>query len=295
MKIDTLVRRIKKDWNVDKYPEDWNFVIKEDEKIKAKATPEFLKDHRGLIFKNSKEVNKIFLTCFPSNYVLREIARNRNNNDVLLISHHPFDWNGIDMGFIRYSDKEYRLMEDRGISVMFMHVPWDATRNDKDRVSTGWGTAKKLGMKVKGDFFNYHGANCALYGTLPVKTMTSLEEHIKNRLGNKKLNVFRYGSDEVGLVGFVPGGGNGPDEMEEAHKLGVNTYLTGCTNKSNHPYAVAKSKEFLDLAKEYKINVIGASHYLTEKWAMQYSVPYFRKFKMPVKFIEDLDQMKKLD
>jgi len=293
MKLDSLVRRIKKDWNVDKYPEDWSFVMEGDEKLEAKATPEFLKDHRGLIFNNSKEVNKIFLTCFPSNYVLREIAK--KNKDVLLISHHPFDWNGNEMGFIRYGDKEYRLMEDRGISVMFMHVPWDAVRNDKDRVSTAWGSAKKLNMNVKGKFQEYHGATVSLYGTLPVKTMDNLEKYIKNRLGNKKLNVFRYGSEEVGLVGFVPGGGNGPQEIEEAHEVGVNTYITGCTNKCKHPYSVAKSKEFLDLAKEYKINVIGASHYLTEKWAMQQSVPYFRKFKMPVKFIEDFDQMKVLD
>jgi len=58
---------------------------------------------------------------------------------------------------------------------------------------------------------------------------------------------------------------------------------------------VNKSKEFLNLAKKYKINVIGASHYLTEKWAMQQSVPFFRKYGLPVKFIENNDQFKKLD
>ncbi|MBU3904690.1 MAG: Nif3-like dinuclear metal center hexameric protein [Nanoarchaeota archaeon] len=290
MNLDDIVIQIKKDWDVDKYPEDWNFIIETDDKLKAKATEQFLKENRGLIFKNSNEVKKIYLACFPSTQVLKEISK-----DSLLITHHPFDWNGIGMGFKTYSDEDYKIMEENGISLMFMHVSWDAVRNEKDRVSTGYGTAKILNMSVRGEFQEYHGALVSVYGALPLKTIDELVKYIQEKLGNNSLNVFRFGSNESGLVGLVPGGGNDVDMLQEAHKLGIRTYITGCTNKCQHPYSVSKSKEFLKKAKEYKINIIGASHYLTEKWAMQQSVSYFKKFNFPVKFIENIEQMKILD
>lgn len=294
MKLDELVSRIKEDWDVEKYPEDWSFIVDEDEKLKREATPGFLKENRGLIFRNSDEVSKIYVACFPSTYVLKEIAK-QGIKDVLLVTHHPFDWNGVGMGFKKYTDEDYKLMKENRISLLFMHVPWDALRNEPDRVSTAYGTVKKLDMDVKGEYQEYGGATISLCGILPVKKFADLVKYVEEKLGNDQLNVFNYGSNEVGLVGFVPGGGNDAESIEEAHQKGVNTYITGCTDRCQHPYSQNAAKEFLAKAKELKINVIGASHYLTEKWAMEQSMPYFKKLGVEAEFIEDLEQMKKLD
>lgn len=294
MELNKLVNQIKKDFEVDRFPEDWSFIIEGDEKLKEYATEEFLKRHRDLIFKNSDKVNKIYLACFPNTYVLREIAK-QGIKDVLLITHHPFDWDGTGMGFKRYTNEDYKLMQENRISMMAMHVPWDIARNEPDRVSTAYGTAKKLDMEVEGEFEEYHGALISVYGKLPIKKFDKLAKYLEEKLGNKSLNIFKYGSEEVGLVALVPGGGNDVKFLEEAHNLGVKTYITGCTDKCQHPYSQAKTKEFLAKAKELGINIIGASHYLTEKWAMGQSVPYFERFGLPVEFIEDLEQLKRLD
>ncbi len=295
MDLDNLVSDIKRDWEVERYPEDWSFIIKDDKELEKHATPEFLKENRGLIFKNSKKVNKIYLTCFPSTYVLKEIAK-RNIKDVLLVSHHPFDWDGTGMGFKTYSKEDYELMKKYGISVLFMHVPWDAVRNEEKRVSTAYGTANVLGMKVKGEFEEYFGAIVSLYGDMPGKNFDELaKRYVAEKLGNNHLNLFKFGPNKIGLVAIVPGGGNSAEWLDDAYKLGVRTYLTGCTDRCKHPYQQAKTKEFLAKAKELKLNIIGASHYLTEKWAMEQSKLYFGKFGLPVEFIEDLAQMKVLD
>ena len=292
MNLDKLVSRIRKDFEVSRFPEDWSFVTEGDKKLEKNATKEFLKENRGLIIKSSDEVKKIYLACFPSTYVLKQIAKEK---DVLLITHHPFDWDGTGMGFKRYSNEDYRLMQKNSISLLFMHVPWDHVRNEKNRVSTAYGTAKKLKMKVEGEFQEYHKATVSVYGKLPVKSFDGLVKYVKRNLGKKTLNIFKYGSDEVGLVAVVPGGGNEAEMLEEAHELGVSTYITGCTDRCKNAYSKNKAKKFLAKAKELKMNVIGASHYLTEKWAMQQSVPYFKRFGLPVKFVEDKAQLKKLD
>ena len=150
-------------------------------------------------------------------------------------------------------------------------------------------------MKVKGEYEEYFGATISVYGTLPVKTFSAAIKYVSDRLENKKLNIFKFGTEEVGYVGFVPGGGNDAEWLQEAYDLGVRTYITGCTNRCKHPYAKAKTKRFLAKAKELKLNIIGASHYLTEKWAMEMSIPFFRKYGLPVEFLENKEQYKRLD
>jgi len=294
MKLETLVDQIKKDFELEKFPEDWNFMIEGDEKLRRNATKQFIKTNRGLIFENSEVANKIFLACFPSTYAIKEIV-NEGTKEVLLITHHPFDWDGTGTGFKSFTDEDYDYMKGNGISLMFMHVPWDRVRNDPDRVSTAYGTAKKLKMEVEGEFQEYYGAIVSIYGKLPVKDFDRLVRYLEEKLGNKSLNAFKYGSDEIGRVALVPGGGNDATMLEDAHKLGVKTYITGCTNRCKSPYSIEKSEKFLAKAKELHMNVIGASHYLTEKWAIEQSVPYFRKFGLPVSFIEDLEQLEHLD
>ena len=80
------------------------------------------------------------------------------------------------------------------------------------------------------------------------------------------------------------GGGNDPEMVKELVKLGINTYVTGVT-KINESYA--PSVEFHKVAKENGINVIGATHYSTEKFACIAMVGYFEKLGLPTKFISD--------
>ncbi len=63
--------------------------------------------------------------------------------------------------------------------------------------------------------------------------------------------------------------------------LGINTYVTGVTVLNEF------SKNVHDFEKEKKINVIGGTHYSTEKFACIAICKYFGHKGLGCKFIED--------
>ncbi len=61
----------------------------------------------------------------------------------------------------------------------------------------------------------------------------------------------------------------------------VNVLVTGITTKNEY------SKKAHDLAEKHRINVLGGTHYSTEKFACISMVDYFNKMDLPSEFIED--------
>jgi len=60
-------------------------------------------------------------------------------------------------------------------------------------------------------------------------------------------------------------------------------YITGCTR---HIPSFEPTIEFHRIACERKINVLGATHYTTEKYACIAMIKYFNKIGMQADFIE---------
>lgn len=87
---------------------------------------------------------------------------------------------------------------------------------------------------------------------------------------------------------FISVGGNGPEIIEEIISLGINAYVTGVTNM-NPDYQ--PSIDFHKLANENKINVIGTTHYSSEKFACMAMGEYFQKFGLTCEFIVDKPDM----
>jgi putative NIF3 family GTP cyclohydrolase 1 type 2 len=55
-----------------------------------------------------------------------------------------------------------------------------------------------------------------------------------------------------------------------------------------------RSRAAHDIARENKINILGGSHYSTEKFACMAMCGYFRKQGLPSEFIEDTPVMEDL-
>ncbi len=98
-----------------------------------------------------------------------------------------------------------------------------------------------------------------------------------------KVKTYKYGSDKIqgNRVAFVGGGGNDKIAYRDLPKLKVNTFVTGITVLNDH------SKPAHELAKKCKINLIGGTHYSTEKFACIELCDYFEKLGLPCKFIKD--------
>lgn len=101
--------------------------------------------------------------------------------------------------------------------------------------------------------------------------------------------VFLDGSDKDstayhirnGRVAIVAGGGNDIATVFEMNENDVDILITGISaNSKNY-------SEIHELEQKYHINVLGGTHYSTEKFACQKMCLYFERLGLVSAFIED--------
>lgn len=95
-------------------------------------------------------------------------------------------------------------------------------------------------------------------------------------------------SIEKGRVGIAAGGGCIDFVARELLALGLNTLLTGCTRSIP---SFEPNMEFHRIAEAKKINLVGATHYSTEKYACMAMTGYFGKIGLEADFIEGMPCM----
>ena len=99
-----------------------------------------------------------------------------------------------------------------------------------------------------------------------------------------KTKLYQNGepSIEDGIIGLCAGGGNQVFVIEELLENNVKTLLTGVT-LNNDFFAEAHN-----LGEKHKINIIGGTHYSTEKFACIAMVNYFVRIGLSAEFIDDV-------
>ncbi len=233
----------------------------------------------GLVCDNSEEINKVYTAVFPSNAVMQSIL-DKGEKDVMLFVHHPSIWD------IRKAPAAW-LQMDRGllekfrenrISVYNLHNPLD----NFGEYSTSVTLARVLGVKNLIPFFMYRGGLAGVLGDIDAGTVKELSEKYTLVLGHRT-SLYRYGTGEIkdGRIAVVAGGGNVPEVIEEIANEGVNTLVTGITVK------MGTSQKAHDVARGKGINILGGTHYSTEKPACQVMCEYFKKLGLPAEFIDD--------
>ncbi len=96
---------------------------------------------------------------------------------------------------------------------------------------------------------------------------------MKNSVRNNKI--------KNGIVAVIAGGGNDVEMLKEITKAGVNTFVTGITVKNDH------SRKAHEFAEKHKINILGGTHYSTERFACIKMCEYFKKSGLSSEFVED--------
>lgn len=296
MELKTLVSRLDKEFDIAHVKDEWQWLF--DDLFIEKSLKSFRKEmrHTGLVIKNSDEVNRIYTAFAPSTYVLEQIKK-RGVKGSLLVVKHPFDWDGrkVGPGFIPISQKDYDLMEEMGVSLYSLHTPMDKNRND-EVVSTAYGFAKVIGLKVEEEFAPEGERNpkllLGLIGNVKDKSFDDLVKRLNTTL-HYKVKTMKT-SNDVGRVAIVTGGGFVPELIQEAKDKGCKTYITGIITPNSSEFSQRNYPSELEAVNKIGINMIGASHYLTEKWAMEFSIPYFRQL-CEAEFIEDKSAVKRLE
>jgi putative NIF3 family GTP cyclohydrolase 1 type 2 len=152
--------------------------------------------------------------------------------------------------------------------------------------------AKELQLKITGEFCEYLGCKLGVICKTSFTKIADFASHVENIMGHE-IKVRQYGDEiiERKTVAVAAGGGCIDFVADELTALGINTFLTGCTR----PIPSFKpNMEFHRKARENKINVVGATHYSTEKFACMAMVKYFAGLGIEAEFIEGTTCMEDL-
>jgi putative NIF3 family GTP cyclohydrolase 1 type 2 len=257
MKAKELYAKLDKDFGIESLKDDWSFM-----KFNEYIAPSFKKRYIGLVLDNTVEVKKVCTATIPDTDILEKLIHT-DQTDLLLFSHHAMCYNPTIEGFPFYDIPEDYLskLKNQCISLYVLHIPLDKN----GEYSTSVNLAKNLNLEIIDEFCEYECVKCGVICRTDIKTATELTEHVRSIIGHE-VKLTRNGNDVIqnGLVAIVAGGGSVGFAAKEISELGINMYITGCTRQG---LSVEPIMEFHRITEERKINVIGATHYTTEKYA----------------------------
>ena len=239
----------------------------------------FIKRSMGLVCDFTTEINRVYTAVFPSADVMQKVLED-GTQDAMLFVHHPSIWDirKAPEIFQQMDRKLLQQFKDRRISIYNLHVPLD----NFGKYSTSVTLAKALFIKPENAFAPYFGAMAGVFGKSNCTTVQDLKNKFQE-IVKHEVSLYNYGDNEIkdSTVAIIAGGGNDVDMLEEISKARVNTFVTGITVKNEY-----SSKAHI-YAEKRGINILGGTHYSTEKFACMSMVDYFTKFGLSSEFIKN--------
>jgi len=274
MNTKKLYAILEKDFIFPNLRDDWARYMQEVEDF---LSDNFKQRSMGLVCDNSDSINEVYTAVFPTREVMQFVL-DKGVRDALLFVHHPSIWDLSQDGrpWKQIDIELLKRFKERKISIYNLHVPLDNFGED----STSKTLADAIGIKVEKPFAEYFGGLAGVIGKTDCKTLDELKSRFEKAVGHE-IKLYAYGSFKIKnqLVAVVAGGGNSVDFLKEVTQNKVNTFITGISVLNEH------SKPAHDYAKQNKINILGGTHYSTERFACQAMCKYFEKLGLKCEFI----------
>ena len=269
MNYNKLVRKLDDKFISERYSDVWKDMP---DHVEKEVTDTFKDRMMGLMLDYAQgQINNVYTATFPSKQTVSSI----NDENTLLVTHQAADWDISKDDVFTYSDTEMmKKLQNQGISLYVMHVPLD----DFHEYSTAYALCEDLNLTPETPFFNYKGGQAGIMSEESLN-LTTITERIKE-IVNHEIKIYDYSGSE-GRIGVVGGGGLDKKGLKEMKKAGATTLVTGVTAKNDH------SKEDHSYAKKNDINVIGMTHYTSEKFAMMKLTKYFEALGLDSTFIAE--------
>lgn len=274
MNAQKLYSQLESDFITPEMTDDWAPHMDD---IDDFLSDEFKERSMGVVCNFAEEINQVFTAVFPTKEVMQKILDTGTKNAMLFV-HHPSIWDITEAPDV-WEQMDRELLQQfkyRRISIYNLHVPLD----NYGEYSTTVSLARVLGAEPLEAFAPYRGSLCGVIAKVPYETVDELKEQFGQAFGHE-VKLYQYGDEEItdGKIGLVAGGGNDKETLEELTEKGVKTFVTGITVRNNH-------SEFAhQFAEEHGINILGGTHYSTEKFACQAMCDHFGKLGLPAEFI----------
>ncbi len=242
--------------------------------------PTFLKQKTGLMIVGEGKIHAAWTSVFVTDRVVEKLS---GEPSCLLMTHHNFNYFEDERGLQPISQEQIQKLMKQGHSVYVAHAPLDT----HPLYGTSVSLAEALGIKPMDRFYDYFGAPTAVVGEIEEQDFKAYAEHVRKCLLRPKVDMMQH-RPQVHRVAVVAGGGDLPDVLQEAHALGADTMLLGTlANRWAIKGVQEAHNEFLGLNEKLKLNLIGGSHYNTERLAMVKVAGFFEKLGVPGVFCED--------
>ena len=232
----------------------------------------------GLMCDFSETINHVFTAVFPTESVIKRILNNGKNTMIFL--HHACNWdlNKSPHGFYNMDASLLEMLRDKQISLYCLHHPLD----NYSEFSTSKTLADALKIEIIRPFVEFSGAVCGVIGNSKYKTVNELQKKYSEVVGHET-KLYQYGHNEIldNKVAVCAGGGNAEFVVRELIENNIKLLITGLTLKND---ISARTHE---LERSNQINVIGGTHYSSEKFACIAMCKYFEKIGISAEFIED--------
>lgn len=273
MKAKDLYDKLEKDFIVDGLTDNWAMFMGS---IEEYLTYSFKERSMGLVCDFTDEIKKVYTAVFPTKNVMTKILED-GVKDALLFMHHPSVWDIRGKKSFYQMDKEMlKKFKDNRISIYILHVPLD----NYGQYSTSKTLADVLGLEIETPFKSYCGALSGVIGKTTCKTIEELNSNFSKVLGHNT-KLYKYGKSTIrdGRVAIVAGGGNSIETVKEMIENKVDVLITGVSTNTS------KFFEVHEFEKNNCINVLGGTHYSTERFTCEKMCEYFKNINLPSEFI----------
>ena len=281
MKATDLYNQLEKDFVNSEFAEDW-FDDKDvyDSSIEEYICDNFKQRSMGLLCDFTDKINRVYTAVFPSDKVMTKILEDEIS-DAMLFLHHPLSWDlskDPNVAFYQINIELLRKLKEHRVSLFNFHLPLD----NYSEYSTSKTLAEALGIVIERPFNLYCGALCGIIGKTDCKDIHELNDRYTQVVGHET-KLYQYGESEItdSRIGICAGGGNDYGVVSELIENGINVLISGLTVNNSYSAAVH------DMEKENKVNLIGGTHYSSEKYACMAICKYFEKLGLQTEFVED--------
>ena len=175
-------------------------------------------------------------------------------------------------------------MKEKNLSLYTLHGPLDRY----GQYSTSAALATVLGLNPEGGFGKENGVLNGAICSTEIGKVEELREKLEKVLGHRA-DLKNYGDSHLGKVGILPGGGIKKKFLEEMVEKRVHTAVSGITARNSH------SEKAHRYAEDQGINILGGTHYTTEKFAMQKMCGYLDSLMVESEFVEGEPCMSDID
>lgn len=279
MDILELTGKLDNEFDIPNHSEDLVAWAVTDEN-RSYINPNFLDKKTALFTKFSDTINKVFTVVFITDGIVNKISKEQN---CLIITHHHFDYYEDERGILAIRPAMLQKLKDNKISIYVAHAPLDTHK----KYGTSISLANLCNVSVEKLFFDYFGAPTALIGKIEKTTFENFSSFVQEKLERPTLTKIKH-KDFVEKIAVIGGGGDEPDILQTAYDEGCDTILTGTIeHRWAVPFIQEGNKKFHILNDKLKLNLIGGTHYGTERPAMIDLLGLIKSYNIDCEYCED--------